>query len=253
MLRNISSLIGFQLDAQDGEIGKIVDCFFDGSAWVARYAVVRTGSFLKGEKVLIPADQLGQPDWDEKTVPVSLSVEQVKSSPTVDMEKPIGRMQEERLYEHYGWQPYWLVGTTPAAHPEAAPMPVPGPEEVSEMEQEKKQKIERSALRSFDEVKHYQVDGSDGSVGDLHDLLFDEEDWNIRYLVIDTGTLLPGRKVLLGTAWIEEIDWVQARITVTLSVEAVKKSPEYKPSDPLTREYEELLHGHYGRPVYWKV
>ncbi len=253
MLRNVSNLIGFRLDARDGEVGKIVDCYFDGSAWVARYAVVKTGSLLKGEKVLIPVDQLHQPDWNEKTVPVSLTVEQVANSPSVDTEKPIGRMQEERLYEHYGWQPYWLIGVTPATHPEAAPLPAPGPEEASEMEQEKKREIERSALRSFDEVKRYQLDGSDGTVGDLHDLLVDDEDWNIRYMVIDTGSLLPGRKVLLGTAWIEEIDWAQARILVTLSVEAVKKSPEYEPSRPVTREYEELLHGHYGRPVYWKV
>src|ERR1044071_5468601 len=38
------------------------------------------------------------------------------------------------------------------------------------------------------------VDASDGPIGSVHDLYFDEQTWSIRYLVVDTGTWLPGRK-----------------------------------------------------------
>ena len=38
------------------------------------------------------------------------------------------------------------------------------------------------------------VEASDGKIGKLCDLLFDEQDWTIRYLVLDGGTWLNRRR-----------------------------------------------------------
>ena len=37
MERNITSLIGYGLQATDGEIGEVVDFYFDDETWTIRY------------------------------------------------------------------------------------------------------------------------------------------------------------------------------------------------------------------------
>ena len=42
-----------------------------------------------------------------------------------------------------------------------------------------------------------KIDAQDGHIGSVHDLYFDNQAWTVRYLIIDTGKWLPGRKVLI--------------------------------------------------------
>jgi len=52
-LRQLRELIGFHLEARDGEIGKLKQIYFDDQRWTVRYFVVHTGSWLSGQDVLI--------------------------------------------------------------------------------------------------------------------------------------------------------------------------------------------------------
>ena len=47
-----------------------------------------------------------------------------------------------------------------------------------------------------------------GLIGEVDDLYFDDEDWAIRYLVVDTGGWLSGRKVLISPVAIGHPDWM---------------------------------------------
>jgi hypothetical protein len=38
----------------------------------------------------------------------------------------------------------------------------------------------------------------------------------IRYVVVDTRNWLPGKKVLIATDWIEEINWVDRQVHVNM-------------------------------------
>jgi hypothetical protein len=46
-------------------------------------------------------------------------------------------------------------------------------------------------------INGYAIEASDGRLGTVSDLLFEEVSWVVRLLVVDTGNWLPGRKVLL--------------------------------------------------------
>ena len=97
------------------------------------------------------------------------------------------------------------------------------------------------------------VDASDGHIGSVYDLYFDNDDWTIRYLVVDTGRWLPGRKVLLVPEVILS-PWHEATaISTTLTKEQVRSSPEIDTSQRIPRTAEQVLHGHYGRIPYWVV
>jgi sporulation protein YlmC with PRC-barrel domain len=53
MLRSLKELFGYDIQADDGEIGKVHDFYFDEEEWTTRYLVVDTGPWFLGEKVLI--------------------------------------------------------------------------------------------------------------------------------------------------------------------------------------------------------
>ena len=47
--------------------------------------------------------------------------------------------------------------------------------------------------------------------------------------------------------------WEDSRVYVTLSRDVIQNGPEYVDGITITREYEELLYSHYGRPPYWQA
>ena len=81
--------------------------------------------------------------------------------------------------------------------------------------------------------------------------LVDDTAWAIRYVEVATRNWWPGKKVLVSPAWIKRVSWEDSAVYTGLSREAIRSAPEYIESTPVTSEYEEVLHLHYGRPPYW--
>ena len=91
----------------------------------------------------------------------------------------------------------------------------------------------------------------DGDIGRVVDLIVDDDDWQLRYLVVDTGHWLPGRKVLIPLEWAQRISWSESEVIVEMTRQAVEDSPRFHPEEPVNREYEVMLYDYYGRPRYW--
>lgn len=245
MLRSMKELRGYKIRAKDGDIGKVVEFYFDDKGWTIRYLVADTGNWLPGRQVLIaPAAFHGQPDWKSETFPVILTKEMIKESPHISTDRPVSRQKELKLNRYYGWPIYWSlnpegipVGELPVA--ESGIPPTEEPEGDSH-------------LRSSREVIGYHIQAKDGEIGHVDDFIVDDENWIIRYMIVDTRNWLPGKKVLVSPHWIEEVNWAEAKVHVDLTREKIKDSPEYDPAASVNREYEEILYDYYGRPKYWK-
>jgi hypothetical protein len=95
------------------------------------------------------------------------------------------------------------------------------------------------------------VQARDGDVGAVDDFLIDDRSWTIRWLVVDTGGWLPGKRVLVSPEWVEAISWSDRTARVGLARGEIQHAPEYHPDQPLEREYERSLFEHYGRRSYW--
>jgi hypothetical protein len=77
----IENLVGFNVEALDGRIGKIDESSTEvGASWV----VVDTGPWIFGKKVMLPAGVIGSVDSDTETVFVHRTKEQIKSAPEFD-------------------------------------------------------------------------------------------------------------------------------------------------------------------------
>lgn len=247
MLLSIRHLSDYKIEATDGSIGQVHSFLFDNH-WVIRYLVVETGTLLPGRKVLIVPSALGKPDGTAKVFPVELTVDQIKSSPDIDTEKPVSRQQEEELYKYYSWAPYWTDALGPIYEPV-----VP---EIKAGEKQKpigtavEEKIEHN-LRSTRELLYYKIHAEDGQIGHVDDFIAHEFDWVIRYIVVDTRKWLTGRKVLIPPDWITDINWENSEVVVNVTKDAVKGSPKFDPGAPVNREYETRFYDYYGRPRYW--
>lgn len=241
MLRSAKSLFGYRiLSLDDAEVGKVKDFYFDDLMWTVRYLVDDTGGWLHGRSVLLSPVVLGQPDWDSEVLTVLLSEEQIMESPGVDMDKPVSRQKEEELNIYYGWPSYWAV------------MPLPVPMLVGEAGVAASREKGDPHLRSIREVAGYSIEVMDGDIGQVDDFILDDEGWTIRYMVVDTGRWLPGKKILISPGWVDVVEWLERKVRVDLMANAIKDAPEFDPAAPVNREYETRLYDFYGRPVYWE-
>ncbi|MEO8399623.1 MAG: PRC-barrel domain containing protein [Ignavibacteriaceae bacterium] len=255
MLRSIKKIHGFKIQAKDGEIGKADGFYFDDHTWTIRYLVVDTGNWLVSRRVLISPHSLGKPDWEKEIFPINLTKEQIEKSPNVENDKPVSRQHEIDLVEYYGWPSYWtgvdgsMVGAIP---PVAFYPPSETEEELSEMKRKEEEKFDPN-LRSTNNVIGYNIHANDGDIGHAEDFLVDDNNWSIRYLVVDTKNWLPGgRKVVLALSWIKDINWADSNVKVNLTKEQIKNSPQYDSSKLIEREYELALYEHYDKPKYWE-
>ncbi|MGD8782914.1 MAG: PRC-barrel domain-containing protein [Thioalkalispiraceae bacterium] len=249
MIRQLKKLIGYTLQASDGEIGRCDDFLFDDEKWAIRYMVADTSKWLPGREVIISPVFLDRPDWEEKNVPVRLTRQQIKDSPPLIEKTPVSRRYEMLYYQHYRLPQYWSGGNLWGGYQD--PYGTVYPIEVEPIPKEELQKAEQIHLRSVNEVIKYHISTTDGQAGHVEDFLIDDETLAIRYLVIDTRNWLPGKKVLLSPAWLKSISWEEQKVHVDLDSDTIRNCPEYDASKPVTREYEIALFDYYARSYYW--
>lgn len=256
MLRFVSKIDGFTALAKDGEIGKAREFLFDDKSWTIRYLVLNTGGWLTERLVLISPTSLNKPLWEEKNFPIDLTKGQIESSPEISEKQPVSRQHEVDLAKYYNWPDYWSdVGGAyiPGAPATMGMPPLGATRELSEKENEmKKDKNYDPNLRSTNEVIGYNIHATDGDIGHVDDIIFEEDTWRIKYIKVDTRNWLPGgKKVLIAVEWIKDVNWAESKVYVDLTKEMIKESPELDASS-LNRDYEKKLYEHYGKPVYWK-
>jgi hypothetical protein len=248
MLRNVNDIMGYVLQAKDGEIGRCKDFLFDDEHWTIRYMVADTGKWLPGRKVLISPLSVGELDWSSKLFPVRLNKKQIEEAPGLDEHEPVSRQYEIKYHFHYGWRHYW--GETDGGEARTAPQTLHIDKKIEVPSD--KDKAGDPHLRAVKEVTGYDIQATDGEIGHVEDFIVDDETWTIRYMLVGTRNWLPGRKVLVAPAWIKSVYWVESKVNVDLTREQIKNSPEYDPTVPVDREYETHLVEFYGLSKYWE-
>jgi len=93
-----SDLVGYDVEATDGGIGKIDEATYDVGA---SYVVVDTGPWIFGKKVMLPAGTITRVDPDERKVYVDRTKGQIKDSPEFDKDTYTGAEYRDRLGSYY--------------------------------------------------------------------------------------------------------------------------------------------------------
>jgi hypothetical protein len=231
MLTNNKNLKGLVLRATDGEIGTVEELYFDDQVWAVRYLTAETGSWLNGRKVLISPRSIQRVDWLTSRIDLSLTRNQIENAPNIDTHQPVSRQHEAEFLGYYAYPNYW--------------------DEPMLLADRLRKASADSHLRTTAAVEGYHVDAMDGDIGHIDRFIVDDETWSIRYLEVATKNWWPGKKVLLSSSWVERVSWEGSKVFVGVTREAIETCPEYVDGTRITREYENKLYFHYGRPPYW--
>jgi hypothetical protein len=106
-------------------------------------------------------------------------------------------------------------------------------------------------LKNANHLKGLVIRATDGEIGTVDQLYFDDETWAIRYLMIETGGWLGGRRVLISPISVVHTDWQAKRLDVALTKKRVENSPDIDTHKPVSRQHEAAYLGYYGYPNYW--
>lgn len=98
----------------------------------------------------------------------------------------------------------------------------------------------------------HPLSATDGDIGHVQDFYFDDKNWAIRYLVVNTGNWLTGRLVLLSPHAFLSLEPKDEILQVNLSRKQIANSPSIATHRPVSRQYEEDYYQYYGWPAYWE-
>jgi uncharacterized protein YrrD len=93
---------------------------------------------------------------------------------------------------------------------------------------------------------------TDGEVGQVQELYFEDRHWIVRYLVVRTGGWLLGRDVLVVPRAVRAIDEAAQAMHLTLTKKQIEEAPPIDRAKPISRQYEETYYKHFNWAPYWQ-
>ena len=106
-------------------------------------------------------------------------------------------------------------------------------------------------LRNVNQSIGFAIQATDGEIGKIADFYFDDLNWAVRYLVVNTGSWLADRLVLVSPIAIGEMEWEAGRLDGRLTRSQVEKSPDIDTQKTVSRQHEADYLSHYGYSWYW--
>jgi len=207
MLRRVRDLEGLTLTALDGHAGRIRDVTFDDETWRVRSVVADTGPWPSGIHVAISPRHIVEIDVRLNSIVVDLTRLEIERNPILDSELPVSAQLRSGDYGSVMGPMYWGFSPGPATA----------------------QTLRDAHLRSARHVTGYRVHATDGQLGHVIDLLVNDVEWTIPYLMTDTTHWRAGRPRLLSTDCVERIEVASPQILTRLSREEAVAAPPATP------------------------
>lgn len=229
MLISLSKLNGYSIKAEDGNIGEIKDFYFDDHSWLIRYAIVDTRKWLPGRRVIIPPSEFKDVDTSEETFAVRMTKKEIENGPDIGTAETVSRQREKDIADYYSWPVYWNAGTPipPLVQGKYNDNTDSETDEITQVDLTNRE----SELRSVDEITGYTIKAADGELGGIDDIVVDDRDWSIKFIILDTRKWFPGKKVAIESKDIKWISWIEERVSVKFTKDEIKNKPEFSMLD----------------------
>lgn len=229
-----NALCDFTVYANDAEIGRIKDIYFDDESWDVRYLVVDTRRWLPGRKVLLAPRHVAMLDPRTQVVRFDMTRDQLKDAPSLDEHLPVTRSHEIALHDFFGWTQYWTGGAGLADL--RLPLDAAGARFASAPPMTAGAVVHREGephLESCKDLQGFAVQaigplgrGTRGArIGELWDFVISYVDWNVPFFVVEEE-LHPGtRKFVLATELVTTIDTSDAVIRTQTPPQSFERAP----------------------------
>jgi sporulation protein YlmC with PRC-barrel domain len=217
MNRSVKHLHAYTVVGRDGELGSVEEMYFDDEKWTIRYIIAGLAEASEKDRAAVSPVSVDEVDWKNRMILVDLSRREVAGSPDVEPEQPLGRDKERQLNSYYGIPVYWNGVGLWGNHVYPGLL-------AGESSLEEDRSDEEPHVHTTREAFGYKIEATDGEIGRVEDLVVEEKSWEIQFLVIDTGGWLPGKKVIVDTHWIDEVDWQKGTVSVSLPRNAIRSA-----------------------------
>ena len=87
-------------------------------------------------------------------------------------------------------------------------------------------------------IKGFDIEGSDGLIGKVRDILFDDKTWTTKWIAVHTGPWLFGRKVLIPLVALGKPDHDRRHVAVQMTKQQIKDCPDVDTDLPVSRHLE---------------
>jgi hypothetical protein len=162
----------------------------------------------------------------------------------------VSRQFEASAYDYYGFSPYWgsdlymngfaywggMVPIAPSLEMERR---------VDEIAQVMRQSEDLN-LRSVAEINGYHIHATDGDIGHLSDVLIEDTDWSLRYLIVNTSNWWQGKEVLISPRSTQSIRWTEQLIYLGVTRDLIRTSPAYDAARTIDATFDADMASHYG-------
>jgi uncharacterized protein YrrD len=102
-------------------------------------------------------------------------------------------------------------------------------------------------VHTLQDLTDLAVVAIDGEAGKVRDWFFDDQSWDVRYLVVEMGSWLSRRVVLIPATLIDGLDWARKEIRVSLTKEQVRRYVDTTKSiKPVSWQQEAAMREYYG-------
>jgi len=220
--RALHGISGMRIHATDGDLGHVHDVYFEDGQWLVQYLEVDTRHWLHDRRVLLTPGAVQSVDWEHGRIHVVLTREQVRNSPDIDSHKPVSRQHQLQVHEYVPW-PFpssdrvWERAEL-AAELHKLMLETSGREVTAPLPDQTKDDPHLWSARA---LSNYGLEGTDGALGRVADLLVEEDAWAIRHIVIDGGSWLSAKWFLVPVDRIQSISWDAKRVRVSQGSETV--------------------------------
>lgn len=210
-----TALHTYNIDATDGEMGRIKDLYIDDHNWKIRYAIVDTRKWLPERKVLIPPSAFIEVNEENETLEVEYDKEMIKQSPPVPEESDLTIDKENQLIKYFGWTRYWPEDVLISGEQRAIGVFNQKSERIYQEPEdfEREQLIanhrdNNHKLRSHEEILYARVHGRDGKLGRLEDFVYNT-DWDLKYIVIGSPNPAEDEFYYYPVEKVASVDWYE--------------------------------------------
>ena len=102
-------------------------------------------------------------------------------------------------------------------------------------------------LYRIEHLRGYTIRATDGDIGRVDDVLFDDRSWVARYVVADTGGWLSSRRVLLSTSMLERPEAHVVNVCSMFGLVGMPKLAAYSTAKFAMVGFSEVLRNECGR------
>ena len=231
MLIALSDLMHYDVHVGE-DTHAISDIFLDGTPPKPSHIVLETGTAVAPNQVLVPARFLEAPDTENRSVILRRSAEQLEQAPVLTEDESEGA----------------AAGLTALAAPFAHLALVTDTGRDRSKADPEAEKIVAKKTR-LSRVQGLPVRSKRAELGRVDDVIVDWDDQSAAYLVVDNGTALAGRQLMIDIARFGPLNPELGHVATDLSPEEMEHEPQVENVDEVERHWLDTARTYYRLPV----